>query len=481
MSDVGKVIAAAQELARREQRRKILAYQPYAWQAGFHARSLDCPQRAIIAANRVGKTECGGAETAYHLTGKYPSWWVGRRFKHPVKWWAAGVNNIKTRDKVQGVLLGEPMAPERFGTGFIPFEDILGTVRFPGVPEAFSAAKIKHQSGGTSVLAFKSYEMGKMAFASEDLDGIWCDEEPPRDIFTQCILRLLDRRGLLYLTLTPEEGFTETVTNFLENLKPGQHLTQATWDDAPHLDEAARKQALEAFPEHEREFRRTGIPIRGTGMVYPVPDDQIVVDPMQVPEFWARINGLDFGFDHPTAAAFCAWDRDNDVFYVTAEYRVSRQIIPVHATAIKARGDWIPTAWPHDGETHDRGSGMGLAMQYREAGVKMLPKHFTNPPGPGQAEGDGGNAREPGIQAILQAMMAGKFKVFSTCKEWFREKRMYHRKDGLIVALEDDLLSATRYAYQMRRFARTQFHGQRPTYAAGLYDDELAHMRRGSS
>lgn len=473
MTDMSKVLAAAQELARRDARRRLLKYDPYVWQRTFHVKGLDHEQRAIMAANRVGKTQAGGAEMAMHLTGKYPAWWGGMRFKGPIKAWAAGINNYKTRDSVQAVLLGDPMAPEQFGTGYIPFEDILDTVRFPGVPEAYSVVKVRHQSGGTSVLAFKSYEMGMMAFASEALDLIWLDEEPPRPIYTQCLLRVLDRRGRVYLTFTPEEGVTETVADFLYNLKPGMFLVQATWDDAPHLDEKAREQILAQLPPHEREFRRTGIPMLGSGLVWPIADERIVCDPFPIPDFWGRINGLDFGWDHPTACAFGAHDRDNDVFYLYGEYVQSQTLIPVHAEAIRSRGIDIPVAWPHDGETHDRGSGDGLALQYRRCGVKMLPSHFTNPPGLGQKEGQGGNAREPGVQAMLTAMETDKFKVFRTCTHFLQEKRMYHRKDGVIVPLKDDLISAARYAYQSRRHARSGVRGPRPAYAVGFDGTEI--------
>jgi hypothetical protein len=50
-------------------------------------------------------------------------------------------------------------------------------------------------------------------------------------------------------------------------------------------------------------------------------------------------------------------------------------------------------------------------------------------------------------------MQAGRFKVMSHLVEWFEEKRTYHRKDGIIVKKRDDLMSATRVAYMMRRHA----------------------------
>ena len=37
---------------------------------------------------------------------------------------------------------------------------------------------------------------------------------------------------MVYMTFTPENGMTETVASFMNNLKPGQSLNNATWDDA---------------------------------------------------------------------------------------------------------------------------------------------------------------------------------------------------------------------------------------------------------
>jgi hypothetical protein len=57
---------------------------------------------------------------------------------------------------------------------------------------------------------------------------------------------------------------------------------------------------------------------------------------------------------------------------------------------------------------------------------------------------------------MLDRMQTGRFKVFDHLNDWFEEFRMYHRKDGKIVKLGDDLMSATRYADMMKRHAITK-------------------------
>ena len=56
---------------------------------------------------------------------------------------------------------------------------------------------------------------------------------------------------------------------------------------------------------------------------------------------------------------------------------------------------------------------------------------------------------------MLDRMQTGKFKVYNTLNDWFEEFRLYHRKDGKVVKLYDDLMAATRYAVMMLREAKT--------------------------
>lgn len=186
----------------------------------------------------------------------------------------------------------------------------------------------------------------------------------------------------------------------------------------------------------------------GSGAVFPIDEKLITCDPVPIPNHWPQIVGLDFGWDHPTAAARLAWDRDADCVYVTHTYRKRKEIPVVHAAAVRGWGAWIPVAWPHDGLQTDKGSGHQLADQYRDAGLAMLHEPACHD--------EGGNGVEAGIMDILERMRTDRFKVFRGNNEWFEEFRTYHRKDGKIVKEVDDLMSATRYGVMMLRFASTQ-------------------------
>jgi len=450
------------ELRKRERYNKIDYYDPYPYQVRFHKTGKNCNQRLLMAANRIGKSYCGSSELAFHLTGIYPDWWEGKVFKQPIVAWAGGVSNETTRDIVQYELLGSPDDPAAFGSGTVPKNYIIKTERKPGVPNAKSVALIQHVSGGNSSLFFKAYEMGVEKWQGRSVDCIWLDEEPPRDIYSQAVTRTLDRRGMVYMTFTPEAGMTETVARFMNNLQPGQALVNATWDDASeriqsmkgadgHLNEVVMEQILASYSPHEREMRRYGRPSIGSGLVFPINEEKLMIDPIKLEDHWTRIAGIDFGFDHPTAVVWVAWDREGDIYYVYDCYRQSKAAPSIHASQIKTRQNFIPVAWPHDGNRRDSMGNPGLADQYRNLGCNMLPFHFENPPALGEKKG--GNSIEEGIMFILQAMEDNRFKVFSTLSDWWEEFRMYHRKSGKIIPFRDDLMSATRYSVMSSRFS----------------------------
>ena len=454
MTNLARAVEIAKELEFRQKTNLMNSYKPYDYQKKFHGSLAS--QRLLMAGNRVGKSFSGAMEMAYHCTGLYPEWWTGKRFNRPVRCWVGGVSNETTRDVCQKELTGQPDDPSAKGMGSIPLKLIGETVRKPGVPNAFNSVVIKHTSGGYSRIGFKAYEMGKEKWMGESLDVIWLDEEPPQSIYSQALTRTADKGGIVYMTFTPEQGMTETVAQFVNNLKTGQELIQATWDDAPHMTKDIRNQILSALPPHERKMREMGIPQLGSGLVFPIAEDDIVCEHFEIPDYFPRICAIDFGWDHPTACVWIAWDRDSDIVYVYDSYAMRQETVPVHASAIKSRGFWIPVVYPMDGRQADKGSGKSLAVQYREEGVNLLREHFTNPPQTGMKEGSGGNSVEAGVMEMLTRFQTKRLKIFENQGKLMEELRMYHRKEGKIVPMNDDVISALRYAVMSLRKARVR-------------------------
>ena len=428
---------------------RLKSYRPYKRQAEFHAAGATYRERLFMAGNQLGKTLASAAEQAIHLTGRYPDWWQGRRWDRPVIGWAAGVTGESTRDTVQRLLIGRP---GRHGTGYIPKASIIESQSSRGVPDLLDHIKVKHESGGESIVYLKSYEKGREKWQGETVDYVAFDEEPPLEIYSEGLTRTQATGGMVFMTFTPLLGMSDVVGRFLLEQNPDRSVTSMTIDDAEHYTVEERARIIASYPAHEREARASGIPTMGSGRVFPVAEELLRTEPFPIPDWWPQLGGLDFGWDHPFAAVRIAWDRDTDTVYVCNTYRVREQTPLIHAAALKPWGKELMWAWPHDGLQHDKGSGKTLASQYREQGLNLYFEHAKHP---ANADGsEGGYGLEAGIMAMLERMQQGRLKVFTNLTEWFDEFRMYHRKDGLIVKERDDLMSATRIAVMMLRIAR---------------------------
>ncbi len=400
-----------------------------------------------MAGNQLGKTLAGAAEAAMHLTGQYSPEWDGHRFDKPVTMLAGSESYELTRDGVQRLLVGPPAIEEDWGTGMIPWASLGGTARRAGLSNALETISVKHISGGNSQCLFKAYEQGRGKWQANTVDYVWFDEEPPEDVYFEGLTRTNATKGIVAVTFTPLKGVSSVVGRYILETSPDRHVTTMTIDDAEHISPEERQKIIESYPAHEREARTKGVPSLGSGRIFPISEESIVCDPFSIPKEWAQIGGMDFGWDHPFAAVRCAWNRDDDIFYVINNYR-EREVTPIiHVAAVKPWGSWFPWAWPHDGLQHDKGSGDQLADQYAKLGLNMWHERATFE--------DETNGVEAGLSDMLQRMQTGRWKVFISCREWLEEFRLYHRKDGKVVKERDDVISASRYALMMKRFAET--------------------------
>lgn len=448
-----EAIKLLEEKLRRKKSARVIYFKPYEWQSDLYAAGSKYKQRLLMAANRVGKTYSAAVEVSYHLTGDYPDWWQGVRFDFPPDIWALGVTGEQIRDVVQKELFGDLVGDELEGTGAVPRNKIdhSSIIRSSQTKGLIKEVKVRHRSGGMSVCGLKSYSQGQHVLMGPSKDFIWIDEEPTdRTIYPQCLTRTgtgnKNEGGYVLMTFTPENGMTEIVSQFMNELKPGQWLKNVTWDDAPHLTDETKAQLLEAIPEYQREMRSKGVPLMGSGLIFTVPDSDIIVTPFECPDHYRVINGMDFGWDHPQAHVQLWFDADQDTVYLAREWR-DREKDAVQAwAAVRSWSKGVPCAWPHDGLQHEKGGGEVLKEDYRKAGFLMLPEKATWP--------DGSNSVEAGVYQLLERMISGRFKVFSTCQNFLEEKRLYHRNDkGQLVKERDDVISAVRYAYMMLRNA----------------------------
>lgn len=448
------LIETLEAAANRKTFRKLDFWTPYPKQKEFIRLGATTRERLLMAGNQNGKSDTGGYETAKHLTGRYGDSWVGRRWDHPVRAWADGETGLLVRDVQQKKLCGPPGVTADFGTGFIPKEDFVDTSLARGVTDAYDTIQVKHYRSdgtcdGTSTLTFKSYEQGRTKHQGEPIDFDWCDEEPPEDVYSEIVTRTTATKGMVFTTFTPLKGMSEVVRKFLQEPSPARQHVIMTIDDAEHIPVEDRAAIIAAWPVHERDARARGIPMMGSGRIFPYPHEMMLEPPLShIPAYWTKLWGIDFGIDHPFAAVLIVWDKDNDVIHLHHTIRIAGALPLQHAYPMKLIGKSVPVAWPQDGTQRSKdGTGDTLATSYRkQGGLIMLPNHATWP--------EGGVSTEAAIMEMQERITTGRFKAPAHLGEFWEEFDLYHRDKGLIVKVNDDILSALQKAIMMKRFSR---------------------------
>lgn len=446
---------------RRKKYRKIDFLDQSFWypsqKAFFMAGSSGVHQRLIYGGNQSGKTLSAAFEVALHMSGAYPYWWTGKRFMKPIRCWAVGESGQLVRDTLQKKLCGD----DEFGTGMIALESFgKKPVMVPGGTGAVDTMFVTHQTDGvadgTSSLTFKSFEMRREKLQGESVDLIWIDERPSEEIYSELLARTSATDGHLIVSFTPVgEGAAAGITyRFLSEPSSDRAVFRIASAEVKHISEARREELASGYAEHEREARLEGTPQLGAGPIFPLEILPAIAKSFNpdtdIPTYARWCVGIDFGYGHPFAAVLIAWAHDTGQIWVVDSFRMERSSALYHTQRIHAmtRGLRIPVSWPHDGNSHDKGSGISLAAQYKNFGAKTMATHAVN-------HGTKTNAVEPALEEIRGMMFGGKLTIASHNGELFEELRNYHRdEDFRIIKQRDDLVSAMRYAIMMRRHGK---------------------------
>lgn len=450
-------IAVMEEMKRRKAARlRFTVYENrYPWQREFIAATKIKHESLLCCGNQTGKSETGLMIDAFHLVGDYPDDYPGHRFDQAPLCWCLGYSIEKTRDLLQNRLFGKYNPKTGFEGGLVPKDRILGHEAAAGTANAMRTVWVRHVTGNKSVMQFWSYTQGQHAIMGDTVDWVHVDEEPrDQTIRPQLITRTANgdrgRGGRIIYTLTPENGRTDLIIKFMDDKEDSQFFMMRGWDDCPHMAGEKAARLLATYPHHQRDMRTKGVPMLGHGRIYDIADEFVLCDPVPIQPFWKVIGGLDFGDDHPQGVAKLAIDMDADIVYVTNSWKASRVSANDAWGATKHWMEGVPLAWPHDGLQGEKGrdDAKKLKEHYVNAGFSMLAEHATWL--------TGGFSVENGIFDINDRLRKGTFRIFKGQPDLMEEVRLYHRDDkGKIKKVLDDLLSAIRYAYMMRRFAKS--------------------------
>ncbi len=395
----------------------------------FIKATKDYHEVAFIAANRSAKSWTGAQIIANAAEGIYPDWWEGRKFDRPVKIWCVGKSGNMVRDTIQEILCG-PIG--QLGTGMLRAHPKLRTTVKQGISGAILDVFVPHVSGGESQITFKTYDQDVESFMGAKIDLLWCDEECVHDkIYNEAVMRTAgtagEPGGLTIVTYTPLNSLTDMVLKFLPHAQfpldgivrddNGEPLSRYTvncgWDDIPHLSEEEKKRLYDAMDPRERDARTKGLPSLGTGMVFPIDWANVIIDPFQIPDWWDKAYGLDPGMN--TAAVFGARDPQTGITYIYSEYVGFKQVPAVHASAIKARGDWLIGAFDYSGNAVGTGGEASLRTVYHDEGLTLV---------------NSDKCFYTSTSKMLLGFEAGTLKIFNSCIQTLNSLRTYRYDDN---------------------------------------------------
>lgn len=326
---IKKLDAVTKELIKRYMKNALSRYNTgkivHEKQMLFHK----CPKRNrwVFGGNRSGKTECGAVECIWLARGIHPF----RKNKKCVNGWVVSVSRQVQREVAQSKILH-----------YLNPDWIVDVCMMEGKKEGYENGiidyiVIKNVSGLNSKIYFKSADQGREKFQGASLDFVWFDEEPPEDIYYECLMRVFDKKGDIFGTMTPLKGLTWVYNEIYLNDKnnPEVWCENMTWEDNPFLDKSEIELLTSTLSESELESRKYGRFMSSGGLVYSEFDENIhVIEPFDVPLSWQDNISIDPGLNNPLSAHWYAVDYDGNV-YVIAEHFEAKKDVVYHAEKIK--------------------------------------------------------------------------------------------------------------------------------------------------
>ena len=420
--------------------------------------------RWVFGGNRSGKTECGAVECLWILRGIHPY----RKNRKDVFGWAVSLSTQVQRDVAQAKILH-----------YLPKSWIEDITMLSGRRDSPSGGvidqiKIKNVFGGISTLGFKSCDQGREKFQGSSLDFVWFDEEPPRDIYEECLMRVMDKRGDIFGTMTPLKGKTFIYNEIFLNRKKNPEIWHEfmNWADNPYLSKKEIKLLESALDSSALDSRKFGKFSEGAGLVYPEFDESVhVIKPFAVPPEWQDNISIDPGLNNPLSAHWYCVDWDGNI-YVVAEHFAAGKDIDFHADAIKEISRKI--GWRTDARGRIRALIDSAANQRTLASSKSVTALFYER---GILVDTNVNKEVfSGIERVKSYLKGNgaKLYIFSNCVNMIDEFKTYSWADGdTPVKRDDHCMDELRYYITSRPRPAERTFERQPVAA-----DKLRRVRR---
>lgn len=402
--------------------------------------------KGLFGGNRSGKTE-EGAEYIIDRCLEVPG----------SRWWACAETFPDSRE-IQQRKVWNHLPKDKVRYAY--YDEVNG----------FRHRKIIFKNG--SMIIFKSYDQGTNAFASDDIDGIWNDEEPPFAIFKEQKMRLLDRDGEMIFTMTSLKGITELMSEIFddhevvksqyspftkENLpriiqKNGMTFFMLWTTENPYINQARVRSDIKVMSRSEIRSRIHGIPTNLSGRIYPMFNTKVhVVSADQLPKRlvtlymildphdrkpwamqWWVVDKRNTAYcirEYPWKKNFNEMDGDDKSYedYANIIHEVESELLDIYGRSVYRR-----IIDPNFGN-----STVQLAKRNEKGNAKTTPvKELERL---GLKFIDGYDAIEPGhlqvrkglhfVERDGQILIQPKYFIYEECENTIRHLRLYSHKD----------------------------------------------------
>lgn len=274
---------------------------------------MDCDADIILlfGGNRSGKTTPVSKKVLYSgLDRRIKVWVCGETFSDSVAIQQKKISELVPRRRV------------KYGS----YDDING----------YTNRKLLLDNG--TIYTFKSYDQGRTAFQSDDIDLIWNDEEPPLDIIKEQRMRLIDRNGKMIISMTSLKGITDLIADLFEDAeileqryaplvgrdlpvraKKGNVAIFFLWTtDNVHINQDRLMEEVKLMPIADRMCRIYGMPMNLAGKIYPsFSKDAHIVEEDMIPRTGNQLwNVLDPHDRKPWAIGWYLVNKNGSVYCV---------------------------------------------------------------------------------------------------------------------------------------------------------------------
>lgn len=319
---------ATEELERSLYLPNILSYVPYGEQGPFH--ECDAFGRVLTAGNRAGKTDCMVVEFIWTAMNMHP-------LRQRPKQWGNGPVQLRivVVDVVKGV--EQIMLPKfkRWMTA-----DMLVDGSWD---KSWDAKSLVLTFSNGSTIDFLTYGMTLEKFGGVPRHMIGFDEEPPRDIFNESLMRLRDFDGIWIIAATPVNGMDWIYDLLIEPAQTGEidYVKVFELDSRlnPYLLGANEDRFYVGMDKEERAIREEGKYVARGGLVFPhfaTHLDRYIREREWKGRKVQIFSTVDYGWNNPTAWLWIAVFSDGSA-HVFAEHYKSEMEIKVHAQIVKER------------------------------------------------------------------------------------------------------------------------------------------------